>query len=297
MSGCGSGPSGYNFYMRKFSPLRPVDYLVIGHITQDITSAGPVLGGTAAYAALTAQNFGLQVGIVTSYDPDLLLPELEGIPISARFSNSVTTFKNTQIDSGRVQHVYHPALSIDLSIVPEIWLNTPIVHLGPVLQEVDPKLAKVFDRSFIGVTPQGWLRGTNADGKVGYTDWLEARFVLEAVNAAVLSIEDVLGDERIIDDLASSIRVLAVTEGAGGVRLYWNGDVRTFRAPLLGELDSTGAGDIFATAFFIRLHQTHNPWEAARFANLLAANSVTRCGLDSIPTPDEIKFGLVEILS
>ena len=34
-------------------------------------------------------------------------------------------------------------------------------------------------------------------------------------------------------------------------------------------------GDIFATAFFIRLHQTRgNPWEAGRFANELATRSV-----------------------
>jgi sugar/nucleoside kinase (ribokinase family) len=282
--------------MRNFSSLQPVDYMVIGHITQDLTSAGPVLGGTAAYSALTAQNFGLRVGIVTSYDPDLRLPELEGIPISARYATASTTFKNTQTEYGRIQHVYHPALSIDLSIVPDVWINTPIVHLGPILQEVDPKLAKSFRKSFIGITPQGWLRGSDATGKIGYTDWPEARYVLEASNAAVISIEDVVNNEGIIDDLVSSIRVLAVTEGAGGVRLYWNGDLRTFRAPIVNEVDPTGAGDIFATAFFIRLHQTRDPWEAARFANLLAATSVTRRGLAGIPTPEEIKSCLVEIL-
>ncbi len=42
-------------------------------------------------------------------------------------------------------------------------------------------------------------------------------------------------------------------------------------------MDATGAGDTFATAFFIRLHQSGgDAWEAARFASFLAARSVTK---------------------
>ena len=51
------------------------------------------------------------------------------------------------------------------------------------------------------------------------------------------------------------------------------------------------------TAFFVRLYATRDPWEAARFATLLAARSVTRVGLEGIPTPGEIETGLVEVLS
>ncbi len=62
------------------------------------------------------------------------------------------------------------------------------------------------------------------------------------------------------------------------------------------ELDSTGAGDIFAAAFFTRLYLTRDPWESARFANQIAAASVTRRGLEGIPTPEEIQEYLVEVL-
>ena len=61
------------------------------------------------------------------------------------------------------------------------------------------------------------------------------------------------------------------------------------------EVDATGAGDIFATAFFARLYATRDPWEAARFATHLAAFSVTRSGLDSIPTQEEIQECLIEV--
>jgi sugar/nucleoside kinase (ribokinase family) len=62
------------------------------------------------------------------------------------------------------------------------------------------------------------------------------------------------------------------------------------------ELDPTGAGDIFATAFFTRLYTTRDPWEAGRFATHLAAYSVQRRGLEGIPTPDEIQAAMTEII-
>jgi sugar/nucleoside kinase (ribokinase family) len=91
------------------------------------------------------------------------------------------------------------------------------------------------------------------------------------------------------------VRVMVVTEGAAGARVYWNGDVRSIRPPQVEELESTGAGDIFAAAFFIRHHHTRDPWEAARFATQVAAQSVTRRGLESAPTQDEMMEALIEV--
>ncbi len=104
------------------------------------------------------------------------------------------------------------------------------------------------------------------------------------------------GNEDRIDEMLASIRILAVTEAASGARLYWNGDLRRFAAPKMVEVDPTGSGDIFATAFFFRLWTTRDPWEAARFATHLSAFSVARRGLQGIPTRDEIQTCLVEVL-
>jgi sugar/nucleoside kinase (ribokinase family) len=112
----------------------------------------------------------------------------------------------------------------------------------------------------------------------------------------VISSEDVENDEARIEELASACRVLAVTEDSEGVRLFWNGDVRRFRAPQIKVVDATGAGDIFATAFFYRLYATRDPWEAARFATHFATISVTRAGLEGIPTEGEIQVCLIEVL-
>src|SRR5690606_14781126 len=132
----------------------------------------------------------------------------------------------------------------------------------------------------VGVTPQGWMRSWDQNGRVGKAEWPEADFVLSRSAAAVMSIEDVGYDEERIEEIATSCRVLAVTEADQGARLYWNGDVRRFRPPQVQEVDPTGAGDIFAAAFFSRLYITRDPWEATRFATYLSAMSVTRPGLE-----------------
>jgi sugar/nucleoside kinase (ribokinase family) len=118
---------------------------------------------------------------------------------------------------------------------------------------------------------------------------------LPQAGAIVISREDVLGDDELIESMAHQTRILAVTEGSAGSVLYWNGDRRRFRAPEVEEVDATGAGDIFAAAFFVRLYATRDPWAAARFATQLAARSVTRPGLGAIPTQAEIQECLMEV--
>jgi hypothetical protein len=284
--------------MYRMTPLEPIDYLIIGHLTRDLTPDGPRLGGTASYASLTARALGMRVGILTACEDCLsdIRIEQEGIRVVGMHAGETTTFENIQTPTGRIQYIHQVAPSIDLSMVPEQWRNTPIVHLGPVAKEVDPMLVRAFPSSFVGLTPQGWFRSWDKDGRVNFSEWPESSFVLQHANAAVLSIEDVRGNESIIEDMASSARVLAVTEGANGARLYWNGDLRRFRPPQMVEVDPTGAGDIFATAFFYRLSTTRDPWEAARFATNLAAFSVTRVGLEGVPTAEEVQSCMTEII-
>jgi sugar/nucleoside kinase (ribokinase family) len=281
--------------MRNITPLEPIDYLVIGHITRDLTEESPRIGGTVAYSGLTARALGLRVGIVTSWGEDVSHASLGDIPICNLSVDESTTFENLNTPEGRVQIIHSVASRLDLHLVPETWRSAPIVHLGPVAQEVEPGLVRYFPASMICLTPQGWLRAWNEDGTVYPTEWPEARFLLSQAGAVVLSIEDVEGDESRIEEMASYCRVLAVTEAAEGARLYWNGDVRRFRSTAIKVVDPTGAGDIFAAAFFTRLHSTRDPWEAARFATNLSSFSVTRTGLASIPKPEEIEVSMVEV--
>ena len=288
--------SRYNAAMRAIAHLEPIEYLIIGHIAYDLTPDGPRLGGTAAYATLTANKLGLRVGVVTSWGEELHLGPLDDIPIVNMLAENSTTFENISSPGGRVQILHHQAHSLAFHHIPETWRDPAIIHLGPIAQEVEPALIRRFPNTMRCVTPQGWLRTWDTDGNVTSCEWPEATFVLENSDACVVSIEDVAGDEDRIEEMIIPSRILAVTEGAAGARVFWNGDVRRIHAPEVKEIDPTGAGDIFAAAFFVRFLKTRDPWEAARFANQLAAQSVTHRGLAGIPEPEQIQLATIEVL-
>lgn len=271
------------------TPPEGVDYLLIGHLTKDLTPDGSRLGGTAAYAGLTAHRLEHRVGLVTAWGDDLPLTPLGGLQITGLPGGGFTTFENQQTPHGRRQTIHHLAPNLDASLIPEHWRGTPIVHLGPVAGEVAPELANLFPQATVGATLQGWLRSWDTDGLVTTRLRPQAAKWLTKMTLAVLSLEDVGGDRSLVEELAELCPRLVLTEGAAGATVYWEGEQRHFPAPESTEVDATGAGDIFAAAFFSTFHQTSDPWHAARFANRLAALSVTRPGLASIPHPEEIE--------
>jgi sugar/nucleoside kinase (ribokinase family) len=54
-------------------------------------------------------------------------------------------------------------------------------------------------------------------------------------------------------------------------------------------MDPTGAGDVFSAAFLIRLAETGDPCEAARFANVAASFSIEAPGVSGIPTRRQVE--------
>jgi sugar/nucleoside kinase (ribokinase family) len=276
-------------------PLEPVDYLVIGHVAHDLTPQGPHLGGTAAYSALTARALGLRVGIVTASGPETSLDVLKEFPVMSLSSSQSTTFENIYTEHGRLQYLRAQATRLDFDQIPEVWRHASIIHLGPIADEMDSILPESFSPALLGITPQGWMRQWDAENRVSSRPWKDSEPALAKADAVVISREDVNGDDEVIEYMAHQTSIFAVTESAAGSVLYWNGDRRRFRAPDVPEVDPTGAGDIFAAAFFTRLFTTRDPWEAARFATILASHSVTRVGLDGIPTAREIQESMMEV--
>lgn len=274
--------------------MEEIDYLVIGHVCKDLVPTGYRLGGTATFSALTAQALGQRVGVLTSTSDDMLplIQPLQSIQLVCIPSEHPTTFKNVYTSSGRVQMLLGRATPLEASHLPEAWRSPRIVQLAPVADEITPDLGSQFPNALVGVTPQGWMRQWDGAGHVSYSAWESAPQVLSHSQAAVLSIEDVEGDEDAVRRLADQASILIVTRGADGSTLYLNGRPQPIAAPAVTERDPTGAGDIFAAAFFVRLSATGEPFTAARFATGLASASVTRVGLASIPDTATIEAAL-----
>ena len=272
-----------------------VDYVLVGHLTLDLLPDGSSRpGGTVAYAALTARRLGLRVGVVTAYrgPADYAALEAEGVWVTGVEAPTLTTFRLEETDAGRVLRLTARGPQLHPYHVPQAWRTAAIAHLAPVAQEVEPAVVQVFTRGMVALTPQGWLREWDAEGRVRPGPWPEAAYVLPRSAAAVVSEEDLGRDPNRIAELARQCRVLVVTRGAAGADLYWQGRVYHQDAPQVPLVDPTGAGDIFAAVFFARLYWTRDPVDALARATWLASQSVTRPGLAGVPTAEEIEAAL-----
>jgi 1D-myo-inositol 3-kinase len=275
-------------------PSKQPEYLCIGHLTIDKTPEGDKIGGTAAYASLTAKAMGLCTALYTTFTQQQLPSEFSQIHSKVQVETSMMTFENIYHEEKRTQHLLHTCNSLQLSGIPSQWSDTSIIHFGPIFHDIAPQSVSHFPNAFIGMTPQGWLRTLNGQiVRPKPWDWL--RDYLPHADAVVISVEDVGYDEDAIRTMASISSILAVTEGFYGARIYHEGTVHRCHAPELTEIDPTGAGDIFATIFFIMLQKGTSPQLAGQIATKLASFSVLRRGLDSIPTEGEIAHTLEQL--
>lgn len=260
--------------------MTQIDYLAIGHITRDLTPEGDKLGGAVSFSSRLAQALGCKTAVLTSSRPDFAWQhELAGIDIIAIDAEETTTFKNIYTPDGRMQTISGVAAPLLAEQIPEAWRRARIVHLGPVADEIDPHIVRLFSNSMICLAPQGWHRQWDENGRVSPKAWRDMGEILPLAAAVVVSMED-LPDEETLAQYIALCKLLVVTNGADGCTVYYDDEIRHMPTQPANEVDATGAGDIFAAAYFVRLYQTRgNPWEAARFANEIAALSVEYAGV------------------
>jgi len=272
------------------------DYLVIGHVAKDKIPNGAILGGTCSYSALTAHKLGYHAVAVTSYGPDIpSLAALDGIDIKNVPHPHSTTFENIY-EKGRRRQIWSAKAGLlSLDDVPVAWRKAPIVHLAALSQEMSPAMCGQFPDSLLCVTAQGWLRGRDSHNNVIYQPHPELDTWLSEIDVLVISLADLFGDEDAVNHLLNSVKVGVETLGPKGCRVYHDGQITPVPVRPEVEIDPTGAGDIFAAAFFIRYHETGNFIKAAQFANACASLSVLRLGMEGIPSLPEVEAHLAEI--
>lgn len=280
------------------------DYLVVGHVTRDIVDGQERPGGTVLYAGLLAARWGLNVAAVTSAEPGWLAAAYGQAPELApggragkgrwavRAAPRTTIFENIYTAAGRRQRILARAESLGPDDVPAGW-RPRILHLGPVAGEVlpAPEWAGLGAR-FRGCTAQGWLRRFEPGGQVESRWRPELEPVLGLFDAVVLSAEDLGPDLEVVERLASRVRYLALTRAEAGVDLWVGG--RHYRVPAFVRpaVDPTGAGDVFAAAFFIGLEAGNDALTAARTAAVAAAIKVGWPGLAGVPAREAVEAGL-----
>lgn len=266
------------------------DFVVYGHAVRDVVPGGWRLGGTVTFAAVQAHRLGLSVGVVTRAGHDLdVQGELPFAEVVQGPSPQSTSFENHYVRGQRKQRVLSQAAPITIDDVPDAWRSSRISLVGPVLREIDRSFAAALDdASLVGVSPQGWLRALGADGNVTRIAYDGAPF-WPGADAIFVSDEDLVGGRDDVAPWLETTRLVVMTKSHRGAQLWREGGWRRIDAFPEDEVDPTGAGDTFATAFLIRLHETGDVDLAVRFGAAAASLSIGGIGAAAMPTRDEIE--------
>lgn len=271
-------------------------YLLVGTVTKDLLPEGNfTVGGTVTYASTMAKSLGWQPVIVTRASSEFAPPaHLADVDWRILPASNTTTFRNVYYPEGRVQTIGPVAEGIQADDIPLDSRQAAIVHLCPLAQDVDPAVANIFEKALLTATPQGWLRQWDEQGIVSLGGWQTMDKILPHMQVAVFSIEDVENDWSIIQRWIKQIPVLIVTEGEQGCTIFHEGQSQSVPPRPATPTDLTGAGDVFAAAFFIRLQETNDLWASARFANVAASMAIERPGPAGVPTRAEIEAYLLD---
>lgn len=265
--------------------------LAVGHVTWDRVKDRDVLGGSAAYAALAAHRLGWRPAVLTSAALDFEPPrDLPGITTFVAASSATTRFENRYDSSGaRKQFLLARAENIDLARLPDLYRHPDVLLLGPVAGELPrPLHQQALRADVVGVLAQGWLRDVDQLGEVHPRSWDAAAQFLAGVHVLFASEQDLPGTGLEARDFLDWVPIVALTHGWRGTTLF-TGDAE-HRVPSLPrvEVDPTGAGDVFATAFLVRYHECQDPLEAASFATCAASCVVEGVGASTLGDREEI---------
>lgn len=274
--------------------MQTPQFVVIGHAVKDLANSGWRLGGTVTYAAVQAQRLGVSSAVVTRTGPDIPLADLlPGMDLTSHPNEHSTCFQNIYRDGRRRQHLPSRAGPLTVDDIPERARQAPVVLLGPVAGELPPGIGTLFPRSLVGVSAQGWLREVAADGLVVPRVWNGPPF-WEGCRVLFVSDEDIGGTDGQVARWVREVPIVALTMARRGARIHMEGRWRHIAAFPEQEVDPTGAGDVFAAAFLVRLWETEDVAEATRFAAAASSLSVGGVGVEAVPTRAQIEERLAE---
>ncbi len=270
------------------------DYTTVGHVTADVMADGARrVGGSAFYSALQAARLGLRTLILTQGVPgeieDLLGPyrgELELLVLAAPETTTLETSGNGTARSQRVLAWAGP-------IADAIEIDTAILHLAPVARETPSHWRGHAD--FAGLTAQGLVRAWGEAGGQVHPAPLETALMPERCDAIVISETErescapLMADARrqtsggCASASARGALVAVTARAAPTVLRLPSGEIVQVEVPAIERLrDDLGAGDVFAAAFFVALHEGRAPSAAASFANAAAAVRIAGAGAGAI---------------
>lgn len=277
--------------------------LVAGHVTHDRYEEGFVAGGCAFYGAKVHRRLSGDTHLVTVVGEDFERDdEIAEFDATVERSGATTVFANYYPPGEpRIQLLETRAPEVTPELAPPEWLEADLVHLAPVLGEIDLLAWKrAAGDGMLAINIQGWIkdaadtvepsrleqiqrRGVSGEARrVEQRLWKVSEEDLSGVDVACLGEEDVIDQPGLLDKLVSAVPVVAFTLGERGSRIYVDGEPTEVGIYETEAVDPTGAGDVFAAGFTHRLADGCDPIEAARFASACASIVVEEIGAHAL---------------
>jgi 1D-myo-inositol 3-kinase len=263
--------------------------LVCGHVARDHLASGICLGGSAYYAGRALAGLGARPRIFTAAAADFPPEALAGIEAHVAPAAATTCFVNAYASDGaRTQRVLAAAPPLDPELLPAAWRSPDVLHLAPVLGEVDvARFAAAAPARLVGLCVQGLVREVAPDGAVRPRRLALGDAELALVGAAVVGEDEARADPGLVPRLAGVVPIVAFTHGARGCEVLVRGRARRVGIHPAREVDPTGAGDVFAAAFLLGLARGDDPVDAARLGAAAASIAVEGRGGDALARAGE----------
>ena len=261
-------------------------FLALGHVTTDRVGGLEVYGGAALYSALQARALGCEVRVFTSaadgWGGRALLAGTDAHFVP---SAQTTTFDYQSVHGLRRSALTATAAPLVASALPRDFAESDLVLLCPVFDELSadfPREAGLGAR-LLGVAPQGFLRRHGADGFVERAPWSAPASLCARADVLFFSEQDADDAEALAATwLDAGAGRVVITRGArGATSLAREGRVELPAVPVR-EVDPTGAGDVFATAFLVATSEGADVREAGAFAAAAATLAVLATGTTGI---------------
>jgi sugar/nucleoside kinase (ribokinase family) len=282
--------------------------LTAGHITHDHYQEGLVAGGCAFYGAKVHAQLNGATHLVTLVGTDFTCDdEILDLDTTIERAGQTTVFANYYPPGKpRVQLIEAQAPQISPDMAPGAWLDADLVHLAPVMGELDLlEWKRAVGDGLLAINIQGWIKAAGptintseleqrqrrgvegAARRVVQKPWDVSEEDFRGVDIACLSEEDVIDQPGLLDKLLAVVPIVAFTLGEQGSRIYVEGKPSEVGIHATDAVDPTGAGDVFAAGFCHKIAAGTDPVEAARFAAACASIVVEDIGAQALGRLDE----------
>ena len=278
---------------------RPHHALIVGPLTWDEFEDGSRRpGGAVAYAASVAEALDVRAAILASAGPDASLDGLAAHDVM-RIGQTTSRFRHgRQGDSRRLRVLARPDVPLNAADLPAAWRAIPMRILAPLQpDDIDVASFAALPPAPTAVLGQGLVRTVDDHGRVYHLNTVNDEVFrhLSPEYSLFLSDEETSAwpPSAFASILERASRIV-VTMGGEGVTIYRRDSphVPLHVPPVAAQpVDTTGAGDVFATAFILALSLglVDGDVAAARLAAGYAAAAVERVGPAPLPRRADIE--------